>query len=317
MKGYNQIYSELIRTIEKNFYNRDFLNSEKWKRLKSDYHDLLAELPSERALLAALKRLVEFELGASHCRLVTKEQSELEDQTMMDHQSTLESIFWCEKSVLYYKLNSFCLPFFKESDYLNTMSKNLNGASVVVLDLRFNNGGSTSATGTALGVFIGADKDYLFTSRDCTLKNPILTYPFDENKNKQHRADVEFTFQNNCTLWKTPKEAKMLLSEEKKLVILIDQHAYSCGELFIQSLRENSAAVLIGQPTSGCVVAARDDFVIGDRFSLCLPYCQMYSSMRKTIEGNPIQPDILYEFGKAQQEVLDYDDVKIILEAIK
>ncbi len=74
------------------------------------------------------------------------------------------------------------------------------------------------------------------------------------------------------------------------LAVLIDSRTASAAELAVVTLAEQRAAVLVGEPTCGCVVAVHAEYVLPDGGGLRLAEGSFVSAQGARMEGQPTLP---------------------------
>jgi carboxyl-terminal processing protease len=136
----------------------------------------------------------------------------------------------------------------------------------VILDLRFNTGGSGLATRLALGEFYpGLFKD--------SIGNAGVWIDRDDGKQ---------TF-----------SATSLFSAgyEGRLAILVDHATRSAAEVFARVLQYRKRAVVIGRTTAGAVIAA-ERYSLPDGGSLTVPVRDYLDPSGERLEGRGVRPDV-------------------------
>lgn len=69
-------------------------------------------------------------------------------------------------------------------------------------------------------------------------------------------------------------------------------------------MKENSDAVIVGQPSHGFVLAA-NDYDVGENYRLMLPFAEMRSGKGVLLEGTGVEPHI-------RLEIADLDDIAVM-----
>ncbi len=81
----------------------------------------------------------------------------------------------------------------------------------------------------------------------------------------------------------------------KPIAVLIDQSTGSAAELTAHALVELRAAIAVGEPTCGCVVAVRWDYELPDGGALRVSERGFRSARGRRMEADPLQPTIRVE----------------------
>ncbi len=95
---------------------------------------------------------------------------------------------------------------------------------------------------------------------------------------------------------------------DKPIVLLIDQNAFSDGEIFPFIFKELKLGKVIGMPTSGSVIGTGQKTFM-DGSSMRMPKNGWYSLDGMNLEGNGVQPDIFVD--PTPQQIIDEDDVQL------
>ena len=127
------------------------------------------------------------------------------------------------------------------------------GAEGLILDLRFNNGGSIH------------DQVLTFLSR--------RPYAYEKS-----RGDTEITY-NSVRRWDGP------------IVLLINERSYSDGEIFPAGFKELGLGSVVGMPTFGAVIGTRNVRLI-DGTTFRIPGTGWYTMDGRNLENGPVEPDI-------------------------
>jgi carboxyl-terminal processing protease len=85
-----------------------------------------------------------------------------------------------------------------------------------------------------------------------------------------------------------------IISSGTPVVILINEHTASAAELAAVMLRDTRGAVMVGQFSAGMVLGS-GRARIGWGYSLQFPMTHFVTPSNETLEGNPIQPDVLLD----------------------
>jgi C-terminal processing protease CtpA/Prc len=80
------------------------------------------------------------------------------------------------------------------------------------------------------------------------------------------------------------------------IVVLLDDQCYSCGEVFVQCMKEWSDATVVGKPSPGFVVTAQE-YDLSEGYRLLLPFGEMWSGKDAKIEGVGVSPHVPLDLG--------------------
>jgi carboxyl-terminal processing protease len=113
-----------------------------------------------------------------------------------------------------------------------------SGASKLILDLRFNRGGSPFGTISIAGAFLGkAGRRYV------SKQGTVTTFQYENGKQTRTSSDVpgqvETQILNEAVEWKG------------EVIVIVSSETFSAGENLASLLQEQQRARVIGQPTAG------------------------------------------------------------------
>ena len=81
-----------------------------------------------------------------------------------------------------------------------------------------------------------------------------------------------------------------------RIVLLVDRHTASAAEMVTIFAKENKLATVMGEKTAGRLLSATS-VKVGHGFRLALPTGAYYTWNLTTLEGTPLEPDVLEEFS--------------------
>ena len=84
-------------------------------------------------------------------------------------------------------------------------------------------------------------------------------------------------------------------SYQGNVVLLVDRHTASAAEMVTMFAKENRLATIVGERTAGRLLSATS-VKVGSGYRLALPTGAYHTWKGTTLEGNPIDPDVLVEF---------------------
>ena len=202
------------------------------------------------------------------------------------------------EDILFAQIRSFQVRGIPDED-VHRLAKSASTSAAVVLDLRFNTGGSGSAVVELASLFLPPEmpilqvRDRLWQEQ----KEPYIIHTLPKDENIDHALDVGLTHQHHWLEYRTINSPQTV-SNDKPLIILTARHCYSCGEIFVQSMKEYSWATIVGQKTAGYVVAG-EQHEIGEGYSVIVPFAEMVSGKGITLEGTGVQPDFEADLSEA------------------
>lgn len=142
-----------------------------------------------------------------------------------------------------------------------------SGAHAIVIDLRGNGGGLLDLYRWVAGQFLAE------------ARAPIRTL-------RRERAAVGT--QSSTELRVAPGARPLL----QPLAVLIDGRTGSAAELLAVTLAEQRGALLVGEPTCGCVVGVRVEYVMPDGGGVRIAETGFVSARGARMEGVPTLPDV-------------------------
>ena len=279
--------------------------------------DIVKNIDNDERFDETMAELIDHQLTLSHTAFINPKKREYIEQQHSNE--TAPDFLKISSRIIpeyaYIKIPTFTLPLFS-MDILLPLLKKSSSSNIVIFDLRLNTGGSGSSVGDLLGGFIEADKPYLYCRMNDwkEIGDPKIVYPLLEQEKINHALEIANICKNRYQLFHTSKMPKFKI--DKPVIILIDQRAYSCGEVFPQCMKEYKRATIVGNKTAGAVVGARDDFDCGHGYSICLPFVELITSQGYNIEGNKVHPDIEYSFKTSDLEQLTHDEIVDIIKVV-
>lgn len=310
---FREIFDRAVTHIEQSYIDRDFVRGP-WPGIRSDYQKKVRKLTGEASFHQVMEDLVGKELKLSHTDFITPEKSLYIEQqeSGLDIPDALRLKHTYTADYLYVKLPTFQIPLFgfaPVSELLRTCGKTRR----VILDVRLQSGGSISAAGEVLGLLIGADKPFC-RSRLAGWEDEtdyVVVYPQPEELNHGGALDIPIVAAHRLAEWRTSLKLDFLASSA--VIVLVGGRTYSCGEIFVQALKEYGRAVVMGSVSAGAVVAARDDFDCGAGYRLLLPFAELISAGGIQIEGRGVIPDVEYSFECKDTELLSEKELESIM----
>ncbi|MBI2519589.1 MAG: hypothetical protein HYV97_04205 [Bdellovibrio sp.] len=317
MTNYIDIFNNACRHIENAYIDRVFINA-KWPAIRKEYTKKIGQTKDIASFNKILTTLLKDELKLSHTMLITPHESEKIESLLSGENIPDYYKFYFAKydGCLYLKIPTFTYPLFSMRPICDALSTLSDDKQIIVMDLRLNSGGSSSAIGHLLGPFIGGDQPYLIEKQAKWKeeKKASVIFPFPEEGNDGNKLDVGISQKHQFSVWHTHKN--VIPHYTNPLIILSDQHNYSCGEVFVQALKEYERGKILGKISAGKVIGARDDFDCGEKYRLCLPFITMESANGEVLEGIGVTPDIEYTFTKEFTVPLEENELKSIISAM-
>ena len=234
------------------------------------------------------------ELGASHAVLITPELARYIEQQEAD-ETHMRLHLQQFGTLLVATLPSFKVRSLPLVD-IQQLAEHCSGISHLILDLRLNDGWSGSVVSEVASLFLPPDTP-LFRVKDRAgfrLAHPWIVSTFPETENLDHEREVAAILEHHYVEYRT--KANPLTHYSGPIIILLDQSCYSCGELFVQAMKEHSNALIVGQPSRGFVLAA-NDYDVGEGYRLMLPFAEMRSGKGVLLEGTGVEPHLSLEMA--------------------
>ena len=293
----SDLFEQTASIIEREFYDNDFL-AKQWQNLKDAHAQRYKRAESVGEKETVLKSLLE-SLGVSHSMLIDPQLAE--DIAQQEETPEKSIVLKMQESILFAQIRSFQVRSMPDEDVYR-LAKLSSTSAAVVLDLRLNGGGSGSAVVELASLFLPPEtpilqiRDRLWQEQD----EPYIIHTLPKDENIDHALDVGLTHQHHWVEYRTTR-SEQTVSNDKPLIILIDRQCYSCGEVFVQSMKEYSWATIVGRQTAGYVVAG-EQHEIGKGYSVLVPFAEMVSGKGKTLEGSGVQPDVETDLSGATNE---------------
>lgn len=200
------------------------------------------------------------------------------------------SMRWLNDNVAIIKIQSFQYRFYKAGQ-INKFINEARNAEAIILDLRNNRGGLSIYSQHLASKF--SPKSEVFSR--------MINKPRYRKLRKQ-QVDTE----NLETLAAHAKEIHPLPMSKQykgKVVVLVDNLSASGADIFPAFIKESGRGIVIGNKTSGALQLARN-FPLPYGFRLYTPIAEILTSDGHRLEGNGLEPDILFGFRDAANDEL-------------
>lgn len=299
LENYPDLFRASEELTEKNIFNKDLLQTKKWKTFVKDMAKVSAKVQDDLEMVFAFFYYAG-KLPVSHFALM--KIPEQEKDTM--NYDTNSYVFLEEKShnTAYLKITSFSgtatemdsiFGIIKQKDYKN-----------LIVDLRNNSGGSVEAgmafaTNVVDSTFYGGvfltQKWFNKHKQAPTIENyPTFSHFTEANLDLIiegiHNTDV-------LCLKIIPKQTVY----SGNIYILTNEKTASTCEPIVYGLKQQKRATIIGQKTAGAMLNG-EFFDLDKGFKMVIPTADYYTSDGFKIDQNGVKPDI----ETKQEEALDY-----------
>jgi len=292
-----KLFEQTVDVIEREFYESHFL-AKRWSTIKNTHAQQYGQAGSVEEKETVIKSLLE-SLGVSHSMLINPQ---LAEYIVQEEEKSGESlILKMQEDILFAHVLSFQVRGMR-GEAVHRLAELASTASAVVLDLRLNSGGSGSAVVELASLFLSPEtpvlqmRDRLWQEQ----KKPYIIYKLPKDENIDHALDVGLAHQHHWVEYRTI-DSPYKIGRDKPLIVLTDEQCYSCGEIFVQCMKEHSWATIVGQKTAGFVVAA-EQHELDEGYSVLVPFAEMLSGKGKTLEGTGVEPDFEVDLSEATNE---------------
>ncbi|MCB0713283.1 MAG: hypothetical protein KDD67_13205 [Ignavibacteriae bacterium] len=288
-----RLLNEIIELVEREFFDTTFLK-ERWNAIKVQVQEDYAKATSVAERERLLNTLL-VQIGTSHTLLITPELSAKIDRA---EQEKTESALSYEEvdGVLFAELTSFQVRSIRREERAK-FADALAEVDTLILDMRVNSGGSCSAVASFASLFLLPNLP-VANVRDregLQRKHATISPPIPEEENIDHAKEVELMQTHHYLQFQTGGEEMPHFSGE--VVILISKDCYSCGEVFVQVMKEEGRAKVVGERSSGAVVAGTV-YELRNGYSLLLPFALIESGRGTVLEGRGVEPDVEMSFNE-------------------
>ena len=299
LEDYPALFKASVELTENNIFNKDLLQTKKWKTFVKDMSKVSAKVQDDLEMVFAFFYYAG-KLPVSHYALM-KIPKQDKDTPIYDKS---RYVFLEEKSpqTAYMKITSFSgtatemdsiFQIIKQKDYKN-----------LIVDLRNNSGGSVEAgmafaTSVVDSTFYGGvfltQKWFNQHKKPPTIES-YPTFPhfteanFDLIIEGIHNTDV-------LCLKIIPKQAVY----RGNIYILTNSKTASTCEPLVYGLKQHKRATIIGEKTSGAMLNG-ELFELDKGFKMVIPTADYYTSDGFRIDQNGVKPNI----ETKQKEALDY-----------
>lgn len=286
------LFEQVASLIEREFYDVAYLHNE-WVGVRARFEADFAVAADTAEREAVITGMLDA-LGVSHSILITPELTSL-IAGQADAPERFKPSFHRHGSTLLARIPSFKVRSTRLAD-LQRLADAMAGARQLVLDLRVNDGGAGSVVVELASMFLPPDTPVLRV-RDRVGNEraaPFVVHAFRERENLDHERELAALRGQHAVEYRTKADALGRYGGE--VVVLLDRTCYSCGEVFVQCMKEFSNATVVGQPSPGFVVAA-DEYVLSDGYRVILPFAEMRSGKDAVIEGVGVSPHVMFDIA--------------------
>ncbi len=293
------LFDQLVQLIEQEFYDVDFLDHQ-WPDIKASLAAQYRTATGVDQQEALLQQAVQ-SLPVSHAVLLTPAlKAKIAQQE--EHPRRLRPVITAYGNVVVAQIRSFKVRTTTVAD-IQQFAEACQTATHLILDLRLNDGGAGSVVVELASRLLPADTPVL-RIRDRLgfhMARPHQVTSFPENRNLDHEAEVQAIQQYHYVEYRTRAAADPLFRGE--IIVVVDSRCYSCGEIFVQAMKEHTQAAMVGAPSAGFVVAAAD-YPLSHGYGVMIPFAEMRSGRDVMLEGTGVEPHI-----KANVTDLDNDQL--------
>lgn len=299
LENYPDLFRESVKLTENNIFNKDLLQTKKWKTFVKDMGKVSAKVQDDLEMVFAFFYYAG-KLPVSHYALM--KIPEQEKDTIIYNSSRY--VFLEEKSpqTAYLNITSFSgtatemdsiFEVIKQKDYKN-----------LIVDLRNNSGGSVEA-GMAFTTNIVDSTFYggVFLTQKWFNKHKqpptIESYPtFSHFTESNFDLIIEGIHNTDVLCLKIiPKP----ITFKGNIYVLTNNRTASTCEPIVYGLKQQKRATIIGEKTAGAMLNG-ELFELDKGFKMVIPTADYYTSDGFRIDQNGVKPDI----ETKQQEALDY-----------
>ncbi|MDR2009095.1 MAG: S41 family peptidase [Bacteroidales bacterium] len=305
LENYSSLFETSIKITENNIYNKDVLQTKKWRSFEKDMQNVSKKVQDDLEMVAAFFFHAR-KLPFSHYGMM-KLQEYKEDK---NNQKEIKHVFLEEKSdqTVYMKINSFSGPK-AEMDSIFSIIIQKNYKNLIV-DLRNNSGGSIEA---AIPFAQNLVDTTIYGGIFLTQKwfNKHKTPPaLNEYKDFPHFSEANFDLiiegihntEGLCL-----KIVPYGNIYKGNVFILTNKKTASTCEPIVYGLKQHKRAIIVGEKTAGSMLNGELIYV-ANGFSLIIPTADYYTSDGYKIDHNGVIPDIEIK----QEKALDYVMGKLI-----
>jgi C-terminal processing protease CtpA/Prc len=282
------MFDAVVEAVEREYFDRAFLSGP-WPAMRDEHRARFAEAESTEDREVVVRSLLGA-MGVSHLVLLTPT-----DQTKIEAADGAPRRL-CPKwqrdgDTLYLAIRSCKVPTTTRTD-LTAIAEKLAAVRQVVIDLRLNDGGSGGVVSDFVSLFVAPEtpvlrmRDRPGIDRD---GEPLIVHTFHEEENRDHELEVATLREQHDVEYRTHDWAGFRF--EGRIVVLTGPTCYSCGEVLAQAFKEHTDATVVGLPTAGMVVGARQ-VTLTDDDGLLVPFAEMRSGQGVVLEGEGCVPHI-------------------------
>lgn len=291
------IFKQTVDVIEHEYYDSAFLSGD-WKFIKTAHEEQFSQAESTKDKEQILKSLLE-SLRVSHSMLIDPQLAQKIAQQEAAPEDSIVTQMYAD--ILIVQVRSFQVRSIDKAQ-ISRVAKLAKETSAIVFDLRLNGGGSACAVVELASLLLPPESPILQVREKLwqQQEKPFVMTTLPRDKNLDHALEVGLMHKHHWVEYRTVKSSQAINSD-KPLIVITDQHCYSCGEVFVQCMKEFTSATLVGRKTSGSVVAA-EQHDLTDGYSILVPFAEMISGKGQNLEGVGVSPDIEMDLSESTHE---------------
>jgi len=288
LNDYPKIISEAIDTTKTKIYNRDILETKKWKQFDRKITEKSSDFKDDIELVFAFFYFAK-ELPISHFALTRVSEQNIAQDTLSKKFLNLSQL---TESTALLKITSFSGTAKEVDSIFSEIDR--KGYKNLIVDLRDNPGGSVEAgmafarnvvdTTMIGGIFL--TQKWFNNLSNIPTANEYNQFPVFSDAN--YDLIIQGIHREKGLVLKV---YPMKDNYKGKLFIITNNNTASTCEPIVYALKENDRAIIVGKKTAG-VMLNGEQFKLPSGFSVFVPTADYYTRYGYRIDQEGVQPNI-------------------------
>lgn len=288
LNDYPKIISEVIDTAKTKIYNRDILETKKWKQFDRKITEKSSDFKDDIELVFAFYYFAS-ELPISHFALTRVSEQNVSQDSLSKKFLNLSQL---TEATALLKITSFSGTATEVDSVFSVIDT--KGYKNLIVDLRDNPGGSVEAgmafarnvvdTTMIGGVFL--TQKWFNNHSNIPTENEYNQFPTFSESN--YDLIIQGIHREKGLVLKV---YPMKDNYRGKLFIITNNNTASTGEPIVYALKENGRAIIVGKKTAGAMLNG-EQFKLPSGFSVFVPTADFYTRDGYRIDQKGVQPNI-------------------------
>lgn len=298
---YSGLCPAMLKTIQDNIYSGQVVQTIEWKKFQTELTELCATAHDDIELYFGFNMFAQ-KLPFSHLSLAISKEIDDNDETS----GTVTSVVFEEKNATtaYIQIKNFSNSAAELAATLPRIVANVNYKNLIV-DLRDNPGGGIEAGSEFVRHIMDSDMEIGYFPTNKLTYRGYQDELFKTLPERQPKTTKDFTDE-----LKASPGAKLIFKKPSNpvfkgnLYVLTNGNTASTCEPIVYALKNNNKAIIVGEKTSGGMLAA-SPFTVAGKYTIMLPIADFYTYDGVRLDKVGVSPDIEVKSEDALNKVLE------------